>query len=46
VKWVGAACNSSKEVKVTADAQLVVEDPAGLTGLGPREHVSVSVITM
>jgi hypothetical protein len=49
VKWVGTACADSKgEVKVydvvceiAADAQLIIENPGGLTRSGPTESVTV-----
>jgi len=53
VRWVGASCAASKEVKVydqtcevTSEAQLVVENPGGLTSTGPTEQVSVNAMTM
>lgn len=54
VKWAGAACAASGgEVKVydvvcdvAADAQLLVENPGGLTRSGPTESVTVLATPM
>jgi hypothetical protein len=53
VKWVGAACAASSEVKVydavcdvAADAQLIVENPGGLTRSGPTESVTILATPM
>lgn len=53
VKWIGAECAAKGETKLyeaecelATQAHIIVENPKGLTGLGPSETVSITATTM
>jgi len=53
IKWVGASCPNSKEVKIydelceiDVEAQLSLSNPGGITGTGPTEQVAITVTQM